>query len=368
MKKIISLLTIFALLFTMMASLNATTVLADTENLYSFEHYDSENSKLYTGYNASTGKYSGKVFQISGSANVKDVTYHTSIPDISPKEPSLKVLSDKYIWSNNAGVSFTNHPVMNFNFEMYIPTATTNNARQLFFHVAKRDGTSYENGNYGKLNIVLNSSAKSQIMFGTSTDIAEKVKQNYVIVAKDTWHTVNLRIFTFTENGAKKIYYGLYLGDNLVGFYRSTATDIRFDDIGIRQAYFDSSKDYTYIRNIRVDMEDLNTDLLPDGIVPDGTESGGTESDGITLTYTNGTATASAPVAGGTPRLILAAYNTYGKMVTAKVSTADDINDGVVSLNLNTSSLSGVTKVKAFMFDSLTSCVPLFEHEELPIQ
>lgn len=360
MKKIISLLTIFALLFTMMASLNATTVLADTETLYSFEHFKSSESKLYTGYNTSTGKYSGKYFQISGSDTVKDVTYHASIDGIST-EPSLKVKSSKYIWSNIDGVSFTK-PVMNFNFEMYIPTAATNTARQLFFYVAKK-GTDYKNGNYGKLNIVLNSSKASQIMFGSSTENADKVKQNYVTVAKDKWHTVNLRIFTFTEGGAKKIYYGLYLGDTLVGFYRSTATDIRFDDIGIYQAYFDSTKDFTYIRNIRVDMEDLNTALLPDGIVPDGTES-----DGITLTYTKGTATASAPVAGGTPRLILAAYDTYGKMVTVTVSKDADINDGVVSLNLNTSGWSGVTKVKAFMFDSLTSCVPLFEHEELPIQ
>lgn len=355
MKKIISLLTIFALLFTMMASLNATTVLADPVNLYSFEHFKSSGSMLYTGYDGTTGKYSGEFFQIGGGATGTGVSYNESMTNVS-NDPFLNIVSSKYIWNNAAAsgadgeVTFTK-PVMNLNFKMYIPEANLASERSLTLMLAKKVANAdrqYNNSNYGSVYFTL-TNGNGKLYGGANTNTENIIRVGGKSVEGDMWHDMSIRVFT---NVSGQLWIGMYMDNDLYIWCRSTATSISSDDIGIRQVIFNTSAN-TYIKDIKVDFEDVDPAYLPDR---------------IDLRNTNGTATAWAPVAGGTPRLILAAYNTYGKMVTAKVYTADDIIDGVVSLNLNTSGLSGVTKVKAFMFDSLTSCVPLFEHEELPIQ
>lgn len=343
MKKIISLLTIFALLFTMMASLNATTVLADTEPLYSFKYFKSSESKLYTGYDKSTEKYSGEFFQIGKDAKGAGVSLMTD----EKNDQFLNIVSSKYIWNNAAAngadgeVTFKK-PVMNLNFKMYIPKADLASERSLTLMLAKKDASAtrqYNNSNYGSVYFTL-TNPDGKLYGGANTNTENIIRVGGKLVEGDMWHDMSIRVFI---NVSGQLWIGMYMDNDLYIWCRSTATSIRSDDIGIRQVIFNTSAK-TYIKDIKVDFEDVDPAYLPDR---------------IDLRNTNGTATAWAPVAGGTPRLILAAYNTYGKMVTAKVSTAYDIKDGVVSLNLNTSGSSGVTKVKAFMFDSLTSCVPL---------
>ena len=73
MKKIISLLVVTTMIFSMVASLNIMSVSADSTNLYDFKFFDVENQKLYTSYNGTS--YSGKAFQISSGDTTKNVTY-----------------------------------------------------------------------------------------------------------------------------------------------------------------------------------------------------------------------------------------------------------------------------------------------------
>ena len=62
---------------------------------------------------------------------------------------------------------------------------------------------------------------------------------------------------------------------------------------------------------------------------------------------------------------MLAAYDVNGKMINVQISDANDIIDaekGIIKLELNTASAGDVKKLKAFVFDDITSAVPIYKH------
>ena len=64
-------------------------------------------------------------------------------------------------------------------------------------------------------------------------------------------------------------------------------------------------------------------------------------------------------------KLVLAAYDVNGKMINVQISDANDIIDaekGIIKLELNTASAGDVKKLKAFVFDDITSAVPIYKH------
>ena len=158
MKKIISLLVITTMIFSMVASLNITTVSAESTNLYEFKHFTEETivnnntvkKGMFTEYDGTT--YKGKYFQISTQDKTKDVTYYPDGVAGVTEEPVLKIISDKYIWNNKAQINLANHPVVNISFQYYIPKGTENDARLLYLRLAKENKTAkepYNNNGYG---------------------------------------------------------------------------------------------------------------------------------------------------------------------------------------------------------------------------
>ena len=97
MKKIISLLVITTMIFSLVASLNITTASAASANIYNFQYFKDSNSGFYTALNGTT--YGGKYFQISSQDQVKKITFHQNGIEGITEEPVLDVISDKYIWN-----------------------------------------------------------------------------------------------------------------------------------------------------------------------------------------------------------------------------------------------------------------------------
>ncbi|MEE1043200.1 MAG: hypothetical protein UH854_04475 [Clostridia bacterium] len=343
MKKLISLLITFTMVVALFASLNVTAVSAASETLYNFQYYNSSNKYLYTGYNESTNKYSGKYFQ-NGSNVTESVAHYDSMTNVSD-EPFVNVISEKYIWNNAVGtagaVDFTK-PVMNFNFKMYIPEADLNSARTLNFMLAKKDASNarpYNNSNYGTVYFTLTNDS-GKIYGGASTNAENISRVGGKLVEGDKWHDMSIRVFTNVEG---QLMFGMYMDKKLYVWCKSTASNISFDDIGVRQVYFTTTKN-TYIKDMKLDFEDVDPAYLPNS---------------IDLKYADNNAFAWAKVANGAPRLIIAAYDTNEKMIGIKVSTSDDISNGTVQLDFDTSSISGIAKLKAFKFGNLSSCIPL---------
>lgn len=263
MKKIISLLVITTIVFSMVASLNITTVSAEPTNLYNFSVFDS-NSKLIDSNDDK------KYFQISKDGDkTKNVTYFPDGVDNVTTEPVLNIISDKYIWNNKAQIDLVNHPVVNINFQYYIPKGTEKDARALTLQLGKKSTTAtsdlYNNSNYGTYNFYFNSS-KNYVAGTVPSSSKSKVvtKYNESIVPTDQWHDANLKIIAETDSsGTKSIKVCMYVDGRKHIICQTTNTDIKFDDVGIQQLYFNTTngakhKSNTYIKNIKVDYEDTD--------------------------------------------------------------------------------------------------------------
>lgn len=255
MKKIISLLVITTIVFSMVASLNITTASAASTNLYNFSVFDSD-SKLIDSNDAK------KFFQISSNDKTKNVTYFPDGVDNVTTEPVLNIISDKYIWNNKAQIDLVNHPVVNINFQYYIPKGTEKDGRVLSLQLGKK-GTDYNNSNYGIYNFYFNSS--NNYVAGTVSGNAKVVtKYNYSIVPTDQWHNANLKIIAETDSSeTKSIKVCMYVDGRKHIICQTTNTDIKFDDVGIQQLYFNTTNGAkhtknTYIKNIKVDYEDTD--------------------------------------------------------------------------------------------------------------
>lgn len=255
MKKIISLLVVTTMIFSMVASLNITTVSAESTNLYNFSVFDSD-SKLIDSNDAK------KYFQISSNDKTKNVTYFPDGVDNVTTEPVLNIISDKYIWNNKAQIDLVNHPVVNINFQYYIPKGTEKDARFLSLQLGKK-GTDYNNSNYGIYNFYFNSS--NNYVAGTVSGNAKVVtKYNYSIVPTDQWHNANLKIIAETDSSeTKSIKVCMYVDGRKHIICQTTNADIKFDDVGIQQLYFNTTNGAkhtknTYIKNIKVDYEDTD--------------------------------------------------------------------------------------------------------------
>ena len=73
MKKVISLLTVFSIIVTLVATVGITSVSAATTNLYDWDYYNKEDGKLYSSL-SEDGKYGGKEFHVNADyTDVKTV-------------------------------------------------------------------------------------------------------------------------------------------------------------------------------------------------------------------------------------------------------------------------------------------------------
>ena len=266
------------MIFSMVASLNITTVSAATQNMCDFKYFTEETTVgtsivekgMFTTYDGTT--YSGKYFQISSSDKTKDVTYFPNGVDNVTKEPVLNIISDKYIWNNKAQIDLANNPVVNISFQYYIPKGTEKDARFLTLQLGKKSTTAtsdlYNNSNYGIYNFYFNSS--NNYVAGTCpTSSKSKVvtKYNYSIVPTDQWHDANLKIIAETDpKGNKSIKVCMYV-DGRKHIICETTNEVAFDDVGIQQLYFNTTNatngvpqhtEDTYIKNIKVDYEDTD--------------------------------------------------------------------------------------------------------------
>lgn len=263
MKKIISLLVITTIVFSMVASLNITTASAATQNLYEFKYlknYTNSSEQacadLHTSYNESTDTYGGTNFQIS-----KDDTKYRNVTrndkDSISDEPYLNMISSKYIWNRVSIVNFTKD-VLDFSFEIRVPKNDLKSGRTFYFGLAKQNGEAFNNNNYGQIKLEL-TKANGSACAATGTN-AKALSSKTFTLKGDVWYKFNIRVFTHIDG---KILFGVYKDDILHYLFESTNANIRFDDIGINQAYFVTYKN-TYIRNMRLDLEDYDASFATD--------------------------------------------------------------------------------------------------------
>ena len=264
MKKIISLLVITTMIFSMVASLNITTASAATTSLYNFQYFNANNSKLYTTYDGTT--YGGKTIQVSSEDPDGLFQYYEDGIKGITTEPCFNIKTKKLIWNNKSNISFSEHPVVNINFQYYIPKGTENDARFLHLELSKKSTTAttdvYKNSTYGTYNFYFNSS--NNYVAGTVSGNAERVTlYNTSLVPSGEWHDASLKIITETaSDGKKSIKVNMYVDGRKHIECKSKGT-ISFNDIGINQIYFnttngDTHTADTYIKNIRVDYEDAD--------------------------------------------------------------------------------------------------------------
>ena len=276
MKKIISLLIVTTMIFSLVASFNVMSVSAASTNLYDFKFFDAASKKLYTTYDGTT--YGGKVFQISSSDKTKNVTYYENGIDGITEEPVLNIISDKYIWNNKANIDLVNHPVVNISFQYYIPSGTEKNARYLCLSLGKKSTTAtsdlYNNGNYGQFNFYFNSSNNlvTGTINGTYAVIPTATKYNQTLVSTNVWHEANLKIIAVeASDGTKSLKVGMYVDGIMHIMGNSKASEIKFDDVGIQQIYFNTTDSArhtsdTYIKNIKVTYEDTDPTIYNTGV------------------------------------------------------------------------------------------------------
>ena len=100
MKKIISLLVITTMIFSMVASLNITTASAATTSLYNFQYFNANNSKLYTTYDGTT--YGGKTIQVSSEDPDGLFQYYEDGIKGITTEPCFNIKTKKLIWNNKS--------------------------------------------------------------------------------------------------------------------------------------------------------------------------------------------------------------------------------------------------------------------------
>ena len=274
MKKIISLLVVTIMFISMVASLNITTVSAASTNLHNFSVFDSD-SKLIDSNDPK------KYFQISKDGDkTKNVTYYENGIDGITEEPVLNIISDKYIWNNKAQIDLVNHPVVNISFQYYIPSGTEKNARYLYLGLGKKSTTAssdlYNNSNYGQYNFYFNSS--NNLVAGTTggnAEIPTATKYNKTLVSTNVWHEANLKIIAETaSDGTKSLKVGMYVDGIMHIMGNSKAKEIKFDDVGIQQIYFNTTNSGssgkhtsdTYIKNIKVTYEDTDPTIYNTGV------------------------------------------------------------------------------------------------------
>ena len=129
MKKVISLLTVFSIIVTLVATVGITSVSAATTNLYDWDYYNKEDGKLYSSL-SEDGKYGGKEFHVNADyVKNSTVTYYDKWENVSD-DPFLNIISENFLCNLNTAVDMTK-PVINFSFKMYIPTADLKNLRQV---------------------------------------------------------------------------------------------------------------------------------------------------------------------------------------------------------------------------------------------
>lgn len=256
MKKIISFLTVFTMLVTLIATFNVTAVSAASSNLYSWDYFNTEDNSIYTSLSES-GVYGGKDFHAASTATGSGASYYESMTGVSD-EPFLNIISSQYLCNYNSKVDFTK-PVLTFNFKMCIPKDELNSVRSAYLSLAKKDSEGkYTNNTYGTVYFTLTSSSGKA--YGGAGGNAENVYRTSAAVTGDVWHQMNICVFTNTEG---QILYGMYMDGILVILCKSTATDISFDDIGVRQLYFNTAAN-TYIKDISLDLEDFDPAYAPD--------------------------------------------------------------------------------------------------------
>ena len=259
MKKIISLLVITTMIFSMVASLNITTASAESSNWFTVQYFDEDTKR----YHVNEGK-DGKYFAPSDTDNTRKITYYSNGMENVSSEPFLDIISDKYILNNVGHIVFPkDKPVMNISFKMYIPKDKLKYTRSLFLQLSKKDGTSYnKNSTYGTYQFYLTTG--NGYISGTKETQIDKYGNGENLLKPDEWHDVSMKVITEKDSSGKNmIKVGMYVDGMRYYMGKSKASDISFDDIGFRQLYFDTTKaaenanaePHTYIKNISVDFE-----------------------------------------------------------------------------------------------------------------
>ena len=337
MKKIISLLVITTMIFSMVASLNIMSASADSTNKYEFKHYDEATSKIYTDHDGD--KFRGVCFTPSKNAKYGKVTYHSEGIH-GTDEPVLDIISDKYLWNFASQLKF-DKPIVDISFQYYLPKGTEKNPRILTLNLAKKSsGGEYTNNNYGTYNFYFNSS--SNTVTGTvEKDSAAKRDEvnicNNSIVPTDQWHDANLKIITETDSsGTKHLKVYMYV-DGRKHIMCETTNKVAFDDVGINTIFFNTTDNnnntnvHTYIKNLRVDYEDTDPTIYST-VLFDNKGSAGR----LTINSTKNTVSANAVGESTTPPL--------------KTSSASDshfeTNDSTPYKNVKYTGANGILEVE----------------------
>ncbi|MBR5517581.1 MAG: hypothetical protein IKV86_00970 [Clostridia bacterium] len=260
MKKVISLLIVFSIIVTLVATVGITSVSAATTNLYDWDYYNKEDGKLYSSL-SEDGKYGGKEFHVNADYVEKStVTYYDKLENVSD-DPFLNIISENFLCNFNTAVDMTK-PVINFSFKMYIPTADLKNVRQVNLSLAKRDADgNYTNNTYGTVYLTMTSSSGNA--YGGASGNATNIYRKSTAVTGDKWHQMNIRVYTHEEG---KITFAMYMDGMLFIVCESAASDIRFDDIGVRQLFIKTTAN-TYIKDMSLATEYYDTTLVPDADV-----------------------------------------------------------------------------------------------------
>lgn len=261
MKKIISLLVVTAMVFSLAVSFNAASVSAFSSELHSWKYFDDETDNLYT-----SSDFSGKYFGYTGSTTAKNVSYgYVEGVSADEGESLLNVNSDIYTLQYNDAISFTK-PVMNLSFKAYFPTVEA--TRRVYLSLSKKTATDktvaignpeYWNTNYGNVYFTLNDESSKTWCGATENSVLVAQPKAYA-VETGKWYNYSIRVYTHKYG---EIYFAMFMNEELVGVVKSANADIKTDDIGIKQISMQMGSQDTYIKDIKLEMEDYDGAYAP---------------------------------------------------------------------------------------------------------
>ena len=249
-KKFLSMFLVLAMVAAITAVPFSTS--AASSNVREWKYFNASEKKLYSSYNEGTSIYGGKVFQVSGTAENKNVAYFENGVDGVTNDPVFNITCDRYLSNYNTtdGVLKTKkNQVLNFNFKVYVPNGKLAAARDISITAGNASSS-------GAKFTLTNASGENYIKAGgynTYSNVYWANNTTYTLSA-DTWHDISIRISV--TNG--KIWYAMYYDNNLVGVSNSNETVASMSEIQLKQIIFNCGGVDTYIKDIRLDAEDYN--------------------------------------------------------------------------------------------------------------
>ena len=254
MKKILRFILAIALVF-VWTTVDIKDVTAAMETLYEWQYYlenASDNQSAIYPNSDNTG------IKFYGAAN--DIEYYSNGAGISDT-PVFNITSNYFVAWLKRGIDVSSKPVVNFSFQVYIPTGKENITREIQVGFAKQDidqtgEEQYNNANYGQISYYLSKASDQAIGYSSSNqaNVSTTMLTSGLKLEADAWHQINIRAYTNNN----RLSYAMYVDDCLSVISNSTSDTVSADDFGIQRIVFNFNKGDTYIKDLKLCIEDYH--------------------------------------------------------------------------------------------------------------